>query len=90
MKKITVSVDEKVLAAVRRLAAERKSSVNVLARDYLTNLAAQEERIVGICGGHRLEISPGPSREEPLKAIRRLARPLPPGFKFDREEANRR
>ena len=44
MKNITLSVDEKVLAAVRRHAAEQNSTVNALVRDYLTNLAAQEDR----------------------------------------------
>jgi plasmid stability protein len=44
MKNITLSVDEDVLAAVRRHAAERNSSVNALVREYLTNLAAHEGR----------------------------------------------
>lgn len=30
------------------------------------------------------------SREEALETWKRLRRPLPPGFKFDREEANER
>ena len=30
------------------------------------------------------------SRENALETIRRLAQPFPPGFKFDRDEANRR
>lgn len=44
MKNITLSVDERVLAAVRRRAAEDNSSVNALVRDYLTKLAVQDER----------------------------------------------
>ena len=44
MKNITLSVDEKVLAVVRRHAAEKNSSINALVRDYLTNLATQENR----------------------------------------------
>ena len=44
MKNITLSVDEKVLAAVRRYAAERNSTVNALVRDFLTNLAGHEDR----------------------------------------------
>ncbi len=44
MKNITLSVDEHVLAAARRTAAERNSSVNALVREYLTNLAAHEDR----------------------------------------------
>lgn len=44
MKNITLSVDDEVLAAVRRCAADRSSSVNALVREYLTNLAAHEDR----------------------------------------------
>ena len=44
MKNITLGVDEHVLAAVRRHAAERNSTVNALVREYLTNLAAHDDR----------------------------------------------
>ena len=44
MKNITLSVDETVLAPVRRHAAEHNSSVNALVREYLTNLAGHEDR----------------------------------------------
>lgn len=44
MKNITLSVDEKVLAAVRRYGAERELSVNALVREFLTNIASQHDR----------------------------------------------
>ena len=44
MKNITLSVEDDVLATVRRLAAERNSTVNALVREYLTNLAAHDSR----------------------------------------------
>jgi len=44
MANITLRVDEVVLAAVRRRAAEQDSSVNALVREYLNGLAAQEDR----------------------------------------------
>jgi len=44
MKNITLSVDEKVLAAVRRYAAERDSSVNGMVREYLEKIAVSEDR----------------------------------------------
>jgi hypothetical protein len=44
MKNITLSVDDDVLAAVRRYSAEKNSSVNALVRDFLTNLAGHQER----------------------------------------------
>ena len=44
MKNITLSVDENTLATVRRHAAERNSTVNALVREYLTRIAAHEDR----------------------------------------------
>lgn len=44
MKNITLSLDETVLATVRRYAAERHTSVNALVRDYLTDIAQREQR----------------------------------------------
>jgi hypothetical protein len=44
MKNITLSVEDEVLAAVRRYTAERNSSVNALVREYLTNLAGHQDR----------------------------------------------
>jgi hypothetical protein len=45
MKNITLSVDDAVLAAVRRYASERNTTVNGLVRDYLTQLATQTDRV---------------------------------------------
>jgi hypothetical protein len=44
MKKITFSVDEKVLSAVRRIAAEQGRSVNALVRDYLAGLVQRQDQ----------------------------------------------
>ena len=44
MKNITLSVDDDVLSAVRRHAADHNSTVNALVREYLTNLAAYDSR----------------------------------------------
>jgi len=44
MKNITLSVDEKVLSAVRQHAAARSTSVNQLVRDYLAEIAKREDR----------------------------------------------
>ena len=43
-KNITLSVDEQVLSAVRRYAAEHDATVNSLVRDYLTEIAGREDR----------------------------------------------
>jgi len=44
MKNITLSMDEKVLAAVRRYAAEHDSSVNSLVREFLAGIANRADR----------------------------------------------
>lgn len=44
MRNITLAVDDEVLAAVRKYAAERDATVNSLVREYLTNIAAQSSR----------------------------------------------
>ncbi len=44
MQNITLSVDDDVLASLRRYAAERNSSVSALVREYLTNLASRYDR----------------------------------------------
>ncbi len=44
VKNITLSVDDEILAIVRRHAAERNSTVNALVREYLTNLAQHQDR----------------------------------------------
>jgi hypothetical protein len=44
MKNITLSVDDKVLAAVRQHAAEHNSTVNAMVREYLGSVAAHNDR----------------------------------------------
>lgn len=44
MKNITLSVDENVLAAVRRYASDRGSSVNALVREYLSGISQHQDR----------------------------------------------
>jgi hypothetical protein len=44
MKTITLRIDEKVLAVVRRYAAMQNSTVGAVVRDYLKNLATHEDR----------------------------------------------
>jgi antitoxin MazE len=49
-----------------------------------------DEIEISIAGPRDFQVARHPSKEKALEAIRRLARPFPPGFKFDREEANER
>lgn len=54
------------------------------------DLKEGDEIEIRIAGKRDLKVARDRSREKAMETIRRLARPLPPGFKFDREEANRR
>jgi antitoxin MazE len=49
-----------------------------------------DEIEITIAGTRQFEISHDRRREEALKRLRKYRRRLPPGFKFDREEANAR
>ncbi len=49
-----------------------------------------DEIEITVAGKREFSIARDRSREKALESLRRLARPLPPGFKFDREEANER
>ena len=49
-----------------------------------------DEIEITVVGTHRFEVSRDRRREGALKRLLALRRRLPPGFKFDREEANAR
>ena len=53
-------------------------------------LKAGDEIEITLAGARQFEVSRDRRRTEALKRLRALKRPLPPGFKFDREEANAR
>jgi antitoxin MazE len=45
---------------------------------------------IRVVGKREFEVSRDRSRERALENLRKLRRPFPPGFVFDREEANER
>jgi antitoxin MazE len=45
---------------------------------------------ITVAGKRELEISRDESRKRALESLRKLARPFPPGYVFDREEAHER
>jgi antitoxin MazE len=45
---------------------------------------------VTVAGAREFEIGRDPTREAALEQLRKLRRPLPPGFKFNRLEAHER
>jgi uncharacterized protein (DUF4415 family) len=73
MKNITLAVDEDVLDRVRVIAAERKTTVNALVREYLEKIASEQDRIAE--ARRRL-------RELMEKSEARLG----PDYKWNREE----
>jgi len=45
---------------------------------------------IRIAGSRELEVKRDESRQRALESLRKLSRPFPKGFVFDREEANER
>ena len=45
---------------------------------------------ISVTGERKLEVGRDLSRERAIDRLRALRRPIPPGFKFDRDEANAR
>jgi len=54
------------------------------------HLREGDEIEIRVDGPRDFKVARDKSRERAMEVIRRLARPLPPGFRFDREEANER
>ena len=54
------------------------------------SLKEGDEIEISVAGDRRFEVSRDPAREQALERLRALAWKLPPGFRFDREEANER
>ncbi len=54
------------------------------------NLKAGDQIEIRIAGKRRFEIANDRSTDKAIERMRRLRRPLPPGFTFDRLEANER
>ncbi len=54
------------------------------------SLKEGDEIEISVAGKRDFRVARDQSKEKALETIRRLARPFPRGFKFDREEANER
>ena len=75
MKNITLAVEDDVLAAVRKLAAERETTVNGLVRDYLKSLAKQASKD-----------DAARARQELVKLSETTTGRLPDDWKWNRED----
>jgi len=65
MKNVTIALDESLLREVRRIAADRSTSLNAMIREFLQELAERESqaaqartRIVELCRETRAEVGP--------------------------------
>ena len=54
------------------------------------SLKEGDEIEISVAGKRDFRVARDQSKEKALETIRRLARPFPRGFKFDRQEANER
>jgi antitoxin MazE len=53
-------------------------------------LRTGDEIEIVVAGARRFEVARDPSREQALARLRALKKPLPRGFRFDRDEAHAR
>ena len=73
MKNITLAVDEGVLDRVRVIAAELKTTVNALVREYLEKMASEPDRIAE-------------ARRRLVELAERSQARLGPDYRFNRDE----
>ena len=77
MKNITLAIDEDILDRVRIVAAEKKTTVNALVREFLADLASRDERLAE-------------ARKQLLRLMDTSKGRMAPDWKFDREETHER
>jgi DICT domain-containing protein len=77
MKNITLAIEDEVLDKVRIVAAEKKTTVNALVREFLTDLASRDERLAE-------------ARKQLLRLMDTSEGRMAPDWKFDREETHER
>ena len=77
MKNITLAIDDEVLDRVRVVAAEKKTTVNALVREFLADLAGRDERLAE-------------ARKQLLRLMDTSKGRMAPDWKFDREETHER
>jgi hypothetical protein len=77
MKNITLAIDDEVLDRVRIVAAEKKTTVNALVREFLADLAGRDERLAE-------------ARKQLLQLMDTSKGRMAPDWKFDREETHER
>jgi hypothetical protein len=77
MKNITLAIEDEVINKVRIVAAEKKTTVNALVREFLADLASRDERLAE-------------ARKQLLRLMDTSKGRMAPDWKFDREETHER
>jgi hypothetical protein len=77
MKNITLAVEEEVLDKVRIVAAEKRTTVNAMVREYLLEIAGRDEKIEN-------------ARRRLLELMEQSKGDMGPGWKWSREETYER
>jgi len=77
MKNITLAIEDEVLDKVRVVAAQKRTTVNALVREYLTELAGREEEIAN-------------ARRDLLELMETSEGRMGPDWKFSREDSHER
>lgn len=77
MKNITLAIEDDILDKVRVVAAENKTTVNAMVREFLTDIAGRDERREK-------------ARRELLELMQTSTARMRPDFKFDRDETHER
>ena len=77
MKNITLAIDDEVLDRARLVATEKKTTVNAMVREFLTEVGKREDRIAA-------------ARRELLHLMDTSEGRMAPGWTFDRDETHER
>ena len=77
MKNITLAIEEDVLDKVREVAAQKRTTVNAMVRDYLGEIAGRDAKIAE-------------ARKELLRLMETSEGRMGPDWKFSREETYER
>ena len=77
MKNITLAIEDEVLDKVRVVAAQKRTTVNALVREYLTELAGREDEIAN-------------ARRELLELMETSEGRMGADWKFSREDSHER
>jgi hypothetical protein len=77
MRNITLAIEDGVLDRVRIVAAEKKTTVNALVREFLADIACRDERLAE-------------ARKQLLRLMDSSEGRMTPDWKFDREKTHER